>query len=94
MSDGDVRQTISVSGGTEKYKEYNPSNSDGSQTPAGILWDKCDATAADQKAAAVVRSCVVNKEELTWFAGATTGQKNAALYQLALVPQIIGRAAI
>lgn len=76
---------ITVSGGTGKYKEYNPGNTDGSQYPAGILWDDSDATAADQRAAAVVRDCVVNQGELTWFSGASAGQITAGIAGLALL---------
>lgn len=70
---------IAVTGGTQKVKEYNPANTDGSQRVYGILWDAVDATAADVVGAAVVRACEINQEELTWFSGASAGQKAAAL---------------
>jgi hypothetical protein len=57
----------------------------------GFLWDYCDATAADQQAVAIVRAAVVNQDELTWFAGATAGQKAAALYALAQTQTLVGR---
>jgi len=85
---------ITVSAGTEKYREYNPANTDGSGVPAGILWDNCDATAADQKATVVNNACEVNAGELTWFSGASAGQQSAALYFLATERQIKARAAI
>lgn len=73
------RFTITVSGGTLKVKEYNPANTDGSQRVYGVLWDAVDASAADVAGAAVVRACVINQEEVTWFSGASAGQKTAAL---------------
>jgi hypothetical protein len=85
---------IVVSPGTEKFKEYNPANTDGSEVPAGILWDFCNATNGDMPAAAVVRAAVVNEARLTWFAGATLGQQTAALYQMANELTLIGRPAV
>lgn len=70
---------ILVSGGTEKFKEYNPANTDGSQVPVAISWDRYDATAADVVGAVVDLDCEINAEELTWFSGASAGQKTAAL---------------
>lgn len=70
---------ITVAAGSGKYKEYNPGNLDGSGVVAGILWDDCDATAADVHAAAVVRDCEVNQGELTWFSGASGGQITAGI---------------
>jgi hypothetical protein len=87
------RILITVQPGTVKYKEYDPTNTDGSQLPAGILWDAVDASAADKVGTAVVRDCEVNKEELTWFSGATSGQKTAAFAMLANLG-IIGRDAV
>lgn len=68
---GAVLGRITASG---LYKEYNPGSSDGSQTVAGLLWDDTDATAANTKAAGIVRDCEVNQGELTWFSGASAGQ--------------------
>lgn len=87
---GTVLGTITASG---KYAVYNPALSDGTQTPSGILWDKCDATAVDKKAAAIVRQAEVNQNELTWFGGATGGQITAGLAALAAIG-IIGRPGI
>lgn len=79
------RFLITVSGGVAKYKEYNPANTDGSQVPAGILWDDADATSADVRAAAVARSAEVNQGELTWFSGASAGQIVTGIAGLAAV---------
>jgi len=75
---GDRFDTL-VSGGTEKFKEYNPANTDGSQVPVAISWDRYNATAADVVGAVIDRDCEVNAEEVTWFTGASAGQKTAAL---------------
>jgi hypothetical protein len=85
---------ITVTAGTDKYREYNPANTDGSGVPWGILWDNCDATSGDQKAAGIFRSCEVNAAELTWFSGATSGQQTAALYALQTEKQILARPAV
>ncbi len=85
---------ITVAAGTEKYREYNPANTDGSGVPAGILWDNCNATGGDQKAAVVNEACEVNAGELTWFSGATVGQQTAALFYMQHELQIKARAAL
>jgi hypothetical protein len=86
--------SIIVSPGADKFKEYNPANTDGSEIPAAILWDFCNATAGDTQAAAVVRAAVVNEARLTFFAGATLGQQTAALYQMANELMLVGRPAV
>lgn len=82
--------TITVAAGTGKVKEYNPANTDGSATPAGILYDAVDATGGDAKGVIVARHAVVNSSELVWFSGASTNQKTTGLAGLALLG-IIGR---
>ena len=76
------RFTIAVSGGSGKYKEYNPANTDGSQTAVAVLLERTDATAADRDAVAIVRQAEVNAAELFWFTGATANQKAAGLSDL------------
>jgi len=76
------RFTITVAVGSGKYKEYNPANTDGSQTAVAILLDAVDATAADKNGVVVARHAEVNAAELIWFSGADTNQKAAALAQL------------
>lgn len=86
------RFSITVSGGTEKYKEYNPANTDGSQVPAAISWDAYDATLGDVRGAAIAREAAVNTGELTWFSGASAGQIAAGLALMAQSPmRVIGR---
>ena len=58
---------------TGAFKTWNPNNTDGSQTVAGILYATKDVTAADKAAAVVVRVTQVNASELVWFSGATAG---------------------
>jgi hypothetical protein len=65
-----------------KYTVLTLAGTDGSEVAAGILWDYCDASAADKQAAAVVRLAEVKLAELTWPAGITAGQKATALAQL------------
>lgn len=70
--------TVVLSAG--KVKEYNPANTDGSEVPTGILWAAVDASAADTKGVVLERGpAVLDADSLTWFSGATTAQKNAAL---------------
>lgn len=66
-----------------KYTILTPAATDGSEVAAAILWDYCDASAADKQAAAVVRLAEVTAGELTWPAGITAGQKASATAQLA-----------
>lgn len=58
-----------------QYKEWNPGNDDGSEVVAGVLWDDIDATDGPVKGAAITQAAQVNGGELTWFSGATTGNK-------------------
>lgn len=83
--------TIEVSAGTYKYKEYDPADADGGQVPAGVLYAPVDASAADAAGVVVRRDAEVRKDDLTWFTGATTAQKNKALDLLEEQLGIIGR---
>ena len=76
------RFTITVAAGSGKYKEYNPANTDGSQTAVAILYAAVDATAADTEGVIVARHAEVNAAELIWFSGADANQKTAGLAQL------------
>lgn len=61
---------------TGVYVTYNPANSDGSQTVAGVLWNEIPAVAGGtgQMATIHARDCEVRASDLTWFAGATDVQ--------------------
>ena len=87
------RFTITVAAGSGKYKEYNPPNTDGSETAVALLLDNVDATSADVTAVAITRNVEVNAAELVWFSGATSDQKNTGLGQLK-AQTIIARPAI
>jgi hypothetical protein len=74
---------ITVAAGSGKYKEYNPANTDGSQTAVAILlYASVDATGGDKEGVIVVRHAEVNAAELIWFSGADANQKSAGLAQL------------
>jgi hypothetical protein len=75
--------TITVTLGTYKVKEYNPSNTDGSQRVYGVLYDNVDASSADKAGVAIVRSAEVRDADLSWFSGATSTQKQTAKDALA-----------
>lgn len=87
--------TITVAAGSNKVKEYNPANTDGSAVPWGILLAPVDASAtgtnADTPGVAIVRAAEVNQNALTWFSGASSPQKAAALAALASPAQLIAR---
>ncbi len=89
---GDVF-TITVAAGSGKYKEYNPANTDGSQTPVAILLDNVDATGGDKEAVIISRHAEVNEAELVWFTGATEVQKAVALSEFRK-QVILARAAV
>jgi hypothetical protein len=74
--------TVLVTGGTHKYKEYDVADADGGQRVAGVSYGNVDATAADKPGAIVVRDAVVRDADLTWFAGATSAQKDEGRRQL------------
>lgn len=78
------RFTVTVAAGSGKYKEYNPANTDGSQTAIAILLDNVDSSAADQPAVIIARQAEVNAAELVWFTGATDNQKASGYDQLRL----------
>ena len=76
------RFTVTVAAGSGKYKEYNPANTDGSQTAVAILYAAVDATAADTEGVVIARHAEVNAAELVWFSGADANQKSAGLAQI------------
>jgi len=76
--------TITVTG-VEKFKEYNPASTDGSQIAVALLLDYADATAGDVSGVGIVRQAEVNAGELVWFTGAIDNQKAAGLESLQAV---------
>jgi hypothetical protein len=75
--------TITVSGGTSKYKKYENAAVDGSQIAVAVLWDDVDASAADKAGVAIVRNAEVKNAALVWDAGQSAGDKAAGLVDLA-----------
>jgi hypothetical protein len=80
---GTVVGIITASG---KFTILAPAAGTGEQTAAGIMYDACNATAAD-KAGVVVRRgpMLVNGNDLTWPGGITGPQKTTAIAQLAAI---------
>jgi hypothetical protein len=75
--------TITVAAGTGKWVQIAFAGTNGSETAAGVLLrDVTAADAVDAQAVAIVRQAVISDNGITWPAGATTDQKNAALAQL------------
>lgn len=81
IAPGTVLGKITTGG---KYTGLAPAATNGSQTPAGILWAGVDATAADALGVVILRGpAIVNRSELIWPAGATDAQITAAITALA-----------
>lgn len=74
--------TIVVAAGSGKVRAIDFASAVGADAAMGILFEAVDATAGDLPGVAVVRAQEVAAAALTWPAGATTNQKNAALAQL------------
>jgi hypothetical protein len=70
---------ITVSAGSNKYGQWNPSATDGTQIVAGVLIAAKDATSADKPAAALLRQARVNASELVWPTGANAATITAGL---------------
>jgi len=75
---------------TGKYVPFAPAAADGSETAAAILYEGCDATAADVRRAFTVRDTEVHADVLVFADGTTDPQKTAALASLAAAG-IVGR---
>lgn len=82
--------TISVAPGAAKYAPFDPSKSDGSEVAAAILYEGCDATAADVRRTVTVRDTEVHAAVLVWGEDVTDSQKSTALASLAK-SGIVGR---
>ncbi|WP_375261848.1 head decoration protein [Palleronia sp.] len=84
---GAVMGVITASG---KLAPFNPAGADGSETAAAILYESCDATAADVRRTYTARDSEVHADMLTFADGVTDPQKTAAMTALAALG-IIGR---
>ncbi len=74
---------ITVSTAGKKYVPLNFAGADGSQKAVAILIHLADATSADVEAPVLIGRAQIVPNQLVWPDGATSGQKNAALAQLA-----------
>lgn len=74
--------TITVAAGSGKFRAIDFASAVGADAAVGVLLEAVDATAADTVGAAVVRDAEVSTDALVWPAGASGGQKTAALAQL------------
>lgn len=75
--------TITVAAGSGKVKQIDFAAADGSDAACGLLTE--DTTApdgVDRSAVAIVRNAIVSDNGITWPAGTTADQKNAAIAQL------------
>lgn len=68
---------------TGKLKPLAPAASDGTQKAAAVLFEACDAAAADVRRTVTARDAEVQAAALVWPAGVTDPQKTAALAELA-----------
>lgn len=88
LKPGHVLGQVSAS---SEYKEYNPSNADGSETAVAVCYDHVDASGGATAAPIVARDAEVNDAELVWFDGASDSQKTAGLNELAAQSGIVAR---
>lgn len=72
---------IALQTSTGKYIEYQ--NDETALAAKAILFDNVDATDGDVEAVALVRDCEVNGAELQWAATEDTGDRDAAVVDLA-----------
>ena len=81
LAPGTVLGKVTTGG---KYTVLTPAATNGSQTAAGILWDKTDATDADAFGVVLVRGpAIANRHELVWPEALTEAQITAATTALA-----------
>lgn len=74
--------TITVSGQTYEYKEYDPTNDDGSEVAAAILYDAVDAADGAEDGVGIVRDAEVAEDALTWFDSATDAEQTTGKLEL------------
>ena len=75
--------TITVAAGSGKVKQIDFAATDGSDVACGILLlDTTALDGVDKSGVAIVRNSIVSDNGITWPAGASTDQKNAAIAHL------------
>jgi hypothetical protein len=82
-------QVLGKHANTGKYGQVDLDGSNGLETASAVLLLDADATSADVVAAAVVRDCEVNKDELTYAVGSSVAQKAAFDASLLLVGIVV-----
>lgn len=88
LEPGHVLGQVSASG---KYKEYDPGNADGSETAVAIAYDHVDASGGTVDGPIVARDAEVNRAELVWFDGASSGEKDTGVSELQAQSGIVAR---
>ena len=68
---------------SKKFKPYTPGATDGSQNASAILFEACDATAADVRRTVTARDAEIHADVLVWAGGVNDSQKTTALAALA-----------
>jgi len=68
---------------TKKFVAFDPAATDGSQNAAAVLYESCDATAADVRRTISARDTEIQGAVLVWKSGVNDSQKTAALASLA-----------
>lgn len=88
---GTVLGTVTATG---KLKTFDPSASDGTQVPSGVLLQNCDATLAERDDALVVaRHAIVAAHALVWPSAITGSKELTALAQLAALGVLVRQGA-
>jgi hypothetical protein len=62
---------ITVIGSVSAYDIYDPSATDGTQRPKGILYRDTDASSGAAETLGIMRDAVVNADLITWISGAS-----------------------
>lgn len=88
LKPGHVLGQVTASG---EYKEYNPGNADGSETAVAVCYDHVDASGGAVAAPITARDTTVNRAELVWFSGASSGQKDTGVSELQAQSGIVAR---
>ena len=79
---GAVVGKVTASG---KYVGFSPAATDGSEVPAGLLYDAVDATLADENGVVSSRTSTASSGEVTWPTGITVAEQTAAIAELAKI---------
>lgn len=81
--------SITVATGSGKYVAHDPTADDGSAVARAVLYAATDASGGDKTATGIVRAAEVNGLVLTYFDGATDGDKAVIAEQMAAVGIIV-----